>query len=114
FRERSTVDTHVLMLGDAAGTIAPLAGNGMSMGMNASFLLHQLLLEFLDGRISRTQLEQHYTQSWRRLLRLRITAGRLIHQFFGRPAVTTLALQVLKRFPGLTTQVLQLTHGKGY
>ena len=114
FRERSTVDTHVLMLGDAAGTIAPLAGNGMSMGMNASFLLHQLLLEFLDGRISRTQLEQHYTQSWRRLLRLRITAGRLIHQFFGHPAVTTLALQVLKRFPGLTTQVLQLTHGKGY
>ncbi|MBF9238060.1 FAD-dependent oxidoreductase [Hymenobacter sp. BT683] len=114
FRERSTVDAHVLMLGDAAGTIAPLAGNGMSMGMNASFLLHGLLLEFLEGRISRAELEQQYTRAWRRLLLLRITAGRFIHQFFGRPSLTTLAIQVLKRVPGLTNQVLKLTHGRSY
>ena len=114
FRERSTVDAHVLMLGDAAGTIAPLAGNGMSMGMNASFLLHGLLEEFLDGRLSRPELEQRYTHAWRRLLRLRIAAGRLIHQFFGHAGLTTLAIQALKRLPGLTTQVLKLTHGKRY
>lgn len=114
FRERSTVDSHVLMLGDAAGTIAPLAGNGMSMGMNASFLLHGLLLEYLAGRLSRSDLEREYTRAWRRLLLLRITAGRLIHQFFGRPALTTLAIQALQRLPGLTTQVLKLTHGKSY
>lgn len=114
FRERSTVDAHVLMLGDAAGTIAPLAGNGMSMGMNASCVLHPLLLDFLDGRISRAELEQRYTQAWRSLLSLRISAGRLIHQFFGRPALTTFAIQVLKRFPGLTNRVLKLTHGKSY
>jgi flavin-dependent dehydrogenase len=114
FRERSTVDAHVLMLGDAAGTIAPLAGNGMSMGMNASYLLHGLLMEFLDGRISRSELEQRYTRAWRRLLRLRIAAGRLIHQFFGHAGLTTLAIQALKRLPGLTTQVLKLTHGKSY
>ncbi|MBO0359085.1 FAD-dependent oxidoreductase [Hymenobacter sp. BT186] len=114
FRERSTVETHVLLLGDAAGTIAPLAGNGMSMGMNASFLLYGLLLDYLDGRISRPELEQQYTQAWRRLLLLRITAGRLIHQFFGRPALTTLAIRFLKRIPGLTNQVLKLTHGKSY
>ncbi|GAB3638675.1 NAD(P)/FAD-dependent oxidoreductase [Hymenobacter arcticus] len=114
FRERSTVDAHVLMLGDAAGTIAPLAGNGMSMGMNASFLLHNLLEEFLAGRIARAELEQRYTQAWRRLLHLRIAAGRLIHQFFGHAGLTTLAIQALKRLPGLTTQVLKLTHGRSY
>lgn len=114
FRERSTVDGHVLMLGDAAGTIAPLAGNGMSMGMNASFLLHGLLEEFLAGRLSRTELEQQYTRAWRRLLLLRITAGRFIHQFFGRPALTTLAIRFLKTVPFLTDQVLRLTHGKSY
>lgn len=114
FRERSTVEAHVLLLGDAAGTIAPLAGNGMSMGMNASFLLYGLLLDYLDGRISRAELEQQYTHAWRRLLLLRITAGRLIHQFFGRPALTTLAIRFLKRIPGLTNQVLKLTHGKSY
>ena len=114
FRERSTVDAHVLLLGDAAGTIAPLAGNGMSMGMNASFLLHGLLEEFLAGRISRPELEERYTHAWRRLLRLRIAAGRLIHQFFGHAGLTTLAIQALKRLPGLTTQVLKLTHGQRY
>jgi flavin-dependent dehydrogenase len=114
FRERSTVDNHVLMLGDAAGTIAPLAGNGMSMGMNASYLLHGLLLDFLDGRLSRAELEQRYTRAWRRLLSLRITAGRLIHQVFGSPQLTTVGIQVLKRVPFMTDFILSLTHGQPY
>lgn len=114
FRERSTVDGHVLMLGDAAGTIAPLAGNGMSMGMNASFLLNGLLLEFLDGRISRPELEQRYTRAWRQLLSFRITAGRLIHQVFGQPWLTTAGVRVLKRLPFITDFILKLTHGQSY
>lgn len=114
FRERSTVDGHVLMLGDAAGTIAPLAGNGMSMGMNASFLLHGLLLEFLDGRLTRAELEQRYTRAWRQLLSFRITAGRLIHQVFGQPWLTTAGVRVLKRLPFMTDFILKLTHGQPY
>ena len=114
FRERSTVDGHVLMLGDAAGTIAPLAGNGMSMGMNASFLLNGLLLEFLDGRLSRPELEQQYTRAWRQLLSFRITAGRLIHQVFGQPWLTTAGVRVLKRLPFITDFILKLTHGQSY
>jgi flavin-dependent dehydrogenase len=114
FRERSTVDNHVLMLGDAAGTIAPLAGNGMSMGMNASYLLHGLLAEFLDGRLTRTELEQRYTRAWRGLLSLRIRAGRLIHQVFGSPGLTTAGIRVLKRVPFMTDVILGLTHGQPY
>ena len=114
FRERSTVENHVLMLGDAAGTIAPLAGNGMSMGMNASFLLHSLLLNFLAGTISRPELERRYTRAWRGLLSLRITAGRLIHQVFGQPWLTTAGIRVLKRLPFMTDIILGLTHGKTY
>ncbi|GAB3829865.1 NAD(P)/FAD-dependent oxidoreductase [Hymenobacter jeollabukensis] len=114
FRERSTVDQHVLMLGDAAGTIAPLCGNGMSMGMNAGFLLHPLLLDFLAGRISRAALEEQYTQQWRQLLRLRITAGRLIHQVFGQPQLTSAGIQVLRRLPFLTDFILKQTHGQAY
>ena len=114
FRERSTIDSHVLMLGDAAGTIAPLAGNGMSMGMNASALLHPLLLDFLDGRISRATLEQQYTRAWRGLLSLRIRAGRLIHQVFGQPWLTTAGIRVLRKLPFMTDIILGLTHGKPY
>lgn len=114
FRERSAVDAHVLMLGDAAGTIAPLAGNGMSMGMNASYLLYGLLEDFFDGRLPRAALEQRYTRAWRRLLSLRIAAGRLIHQVFGHPQLTSAGIQVLRRLPFMTTAVLKLTHGQPY
>ena len=114
FRERSTVESHVLMLGDAAGTIAPLAGNGMSMGMNASYLLHGLLLEYFEGRLSRAELEQRYTRAWRGLLSLRITAGRLLHQVFGSPPLTTAGIRVLRRLPFVTDIILKLTHGRAY
>jgi flavin-dependent dehydrogenase len=36
FNRKSQVEDHVLMLGDAAGMISPLCGNGMSMAMHAS------------------------------------------------------------------------------
>ena len=35
FNKKTQVENHVLMLGDAAGLIAPLSGNGMSMAMHS-------------------------------------------------------------------------------
>jgi flavin-dependent dehydrogenase len=36
FDRKQQVENHVLMIGDAAGLITPLCGNGMSMAMHAS------------------------------------------------------------------------------
>ncbi len=44
FEKKSQVENHVLMLGDAAGMITPLCGNGMSMAFIPQRLLFKILI----------------------------------------------------------------------
>src|SRR5439155_11552270 len=64
FERKSQVEDHVLMVGDAAGMITPLCGNGMSMVLYASKIASELIIQFLLKRISREELEKEYVQRW--------------------------------------------------
>jgi len=112
FAPRSLVQQQVLMLGDAAGLIPPLCGNGMSMALHSSHLLAQLLPRYLSGQLSRSALEASYTQRWQQAFGLRLWAGRLLQEGFGRPGPVTWLLRGLRPFPGLADRLIGLTHGE--
>ena len=114
FQAKAAVEDHILMLGDAAGTIAPLAGNGMSMSLHAAWLLHGFAAEFLDGRRSREDLEKAYTRQWKRLFQARIRAGARLQGLFGKEGLTEMSIRSLRRLPFLTKRLIRLTHGKPF
>ena len=114
FEQKSLVEQHVIMLGDAAGMITPLCGNGMSMAMHASLLLAGEIRHFLEGKISRAGLESNYTMKWKRQFHRRLQAGRLIQRFFGKAAVTNGFIRTMKIFPSLTRLLIRSTHGKPF
>ena len=51
FNKKSQVENHVLMIGDAAGMITPLCGNGMSMALHGSKLAFEEINFFLKNKI---------------------------------------------------------------
>ena len=53
FDKKTQTENHILMLGDAAGMITPLCGNGMSMAMHSALLAFQQIDLFLQQKISR-------------------------------------------------------------
>jgi flavin-dependent dehydrogenase len=55
----------MLMIGDAAGMITPLCGNGMSMAFHAAAMCFPLIEMFLSGNISRNELEKKCSLSKR-------------------------------------------------
>jgi len=114
FSKRSAIENHVLMLGDAAGTIAPLCGNGMSMAMHASFKVFQLTVRYLDGELSREAFETSYSKEWNALFSTRIKTGRLIQHFFGKVLLTNLSIKLLKRIPFVTDRLISSTHGSKF
>lgn len=114
FRPKSAVEAHILMLGDAAGLIPPLCGNGMSMALRASAMLSPLLHDFFKQRINREQLEREYTRQWRRAFMTRLRTGNLLQHLFGKPQPVTLALRGLEPLPGLVSRLVNLTHGRPY
>jgi flavin-dependent dehydrogenase len=114
FNKKTTVENNVLMLGDAAGTITPLCGNGMSVALHSSKIAAINISKFLTNSISRQQMEQLYTKSWNKNFAARLHFGRILQRFFGDPRVTNLFVQTFKLLPFLATFIIRKTHGKSF
>ncbi len=114
FENKKAVEKHVLMVGDAAGLIAPLCGNGMSMAFKGAALCFSLLEKFLDSEISRMEMEQSYGKLWKQHFSSRLNAGRLLQPLLVNTSLSTPSIGLLKRFPFIMKQVIKATHGKSF
>jgi flavin-dependent dehydrogenase len=112
FAKKTSVQQHVLMLGDAAGNIAPLCGNGMSMAMHASKLAFNLIHQYQRKEITRAQLEQNYSKVWRQHFAQRISIGAFLQHTFGKEKLTNVSIALLNKFPKVTSNLINLTHGQ--
>ncbi|MES2689860.1 MAG: NAD(P)/FAD-dependent oxidoreductase [Bacteroidota bacterium] len=114
FEKKSLVENGVFMLGDSAGLITPLCGNGMSMAMHASKLLAAELVLFFDGKRSLALTEVNYHAAWEQQFKKRLKAGRLLQRLFGHAATTNVFIALMKRFPSLVNKLVQRTHGEPF
>lgn len=114
FNKKSQVENHVLMLGDAAGMISPLCGNGMSMAMYSAKLAFQQIQKFLSNDITRTQMEEAYSTSWKNKFSKRLWMGRNIQRFFGGNLSTSLFIKSMHYFTPVSKYVIQSTHGEPF
>ena len=62
------MENHVLMIGDAAGMITPLCGNGMSMALHGSKIAAVHIHDFLQDNITREEMEKQYSLQWNRAI----------------------------------------------
>lgn len=111
FEPKTQIENHLVMLGDAAGLITPLCGNGMSMSMKASSIIAQLLP---DHTQTRTQFELEYRKHWNSAFNLRISAGRTFQSMFGSSQITNAVVATLKAMPFLISPLVSFTHGKKF
>ncbi len=114
FSQKSQSENHILMIGDAAGMIAPLCGNGMSMAMYAAKIAFENIHLFLQKKISATQMETKYKNEWRQLFQRRLFIGRSVQRFFGNNISTSLFLKLMKSNKWLAEKIIRSTHGTAF
>jgi flavin-dependent dehydrogenase len=114
FSNKTQHENGILMLGDAAGLITPLCGNGMSMAMKASKILSELIPQYIENDINKTKLITEYIFQWKKNFSTRLRAGRNIQAVFGNDNMTNLLINVLKPMPFLVNKLVSLTHGKSF
>lgn len=112
FVKKLQVEDHLLMIGDAAGMITPLCGNGMSMAMHGSKLAFNNINNFLSGTISRKTLEENYTMQWQKQFAKRLWIGRNVQRVFGGTTTTGLFFKTMHSMPFIAKQVIKSTHGE--
>ncbi len=114
FTQKSQVENHVLMLGDSAGLITPLCGNGMSMALHSSKLAFEVIEKHLRKEISRSEMEKKYSMDWKRHFAKRLMIGRMVQQVFGGELSTSLFLKTMSFFPALAKKIIAATHGSPF
>lgn len=114
FGKKTQVEDHILLLGDAAGMITPLCGNGMSMALHGSKIASTFIRAFLKGLSARPEMESLYSLAWKKTFEKRLRTGRLIQSLFGKIWVTNIFISVMKRFPWLTKKLIEQTHGEPF
>jgi flavin-dependent dehydrogenase len=114
FSKKNQIQDHILMIGDAAGMITPLCGNGMSMALHGSKIAFEQIHLFLQNKIPRWQMEQEYSNNWQKQFGKRLRTGRIIQGFFGSSLLSNLLISSLKPFPSITRKLISITHGQPF
>lgn len=112
FGKKRTVDQHILMIGDTAGLIHPLCGNGMAMAIQSAQLAAELLIDFLDGKIDRETLEKQYTKSWNQQFKTRLAMGRFLSALLSKDKLSQILIGGLAFCRPLLKKIITKTHGK--
>ncbi|MBL0234940.1 MAG: FAD-binding protein [Chitinophagaceae bacterium] len=98
-------------LGDAAGSIAPVTGNGMSIALRSASVLASLVDSYFSKQISRQQLVQNYTGFWNKEFSTRVKLSRHFQKLSESPFLANLSLGLFKPFPSLAKSMIRHTHG---
>ncbi|MFD0939271.1 NAD(P)/FAD-dependent oxidoreductase [Pedobacter boryungensis] len=113
FGAKTAVADHILFIGDTAGLIHPLCGNGMAMAIHSAKICSELLLQFFDGIIfSRTELEKKYTTLWNEQFRSRLKMGSILSSILRKDKLTDMLLTSVIKIPFFLQQIIKKTHGK--
>lgn len=114
FHSRSQVENGILMLGDAAGMITPLCGNGMSIALHTAKLAAGCAKDLLQKKITQQEMEQRYIKEWKVHFAGRLQRGRFLQRFFGSRRLSNLFVATFRNLPFLAQPVVKLTHGKPF
>lgn len=113
FGTKEAVTDHILMIGDTAGLIHPLCGNGMGMAIHSAKICSELLIQYFSGTIkSKLLLEKLYTSAWNQQFKPRFTMGNLLSALLQKEKWTEIAINGLTFFPALLPLMIKKTHGK--
>jgi menaquinone-9 beta-reductase len=96
FRARSAVEAGVFMVGDAAGVIDPLTGNGMAMALQSALLAAPLILRLVRSLAERPAIEREYRERHHATFAPRIRWSRTVARLLSNPALLDAALRVVR------------------
>lgn len=112
FAKKNPVINHIFMLGDSAGLIHPLVGNGMSMAIHSAKIFSELFLEFNKlNKHDRAWLEKAYSDQWNNTFKSRLKTGGIIQRLLLNDTAASFSLKIAKVIPSIISYIIKRTHG---
>ena len=113
FQNKSCVQDHILMLGDAAGLIHPLSGNGMAMAIHSAKIASEAILNQISKQeFSRVAMELEYKKNWKDQFNARLRMGGILQRILLSEKLSGFVQRIIHTFPSVLPKIISKTHGK--
>lgn len=113
FDNKSRVSDHILMLGDSAGLIHPLCGNGMAMAIHSAKIASEIIIDHCNEKIfNRKEMEEKYERTWSKNFLTRLQTGRILQKILLSPTLAEFSQKAINMVPALLPEIIKRTHGR--
>jgi flavin-dependent dehydrogenase len=114
FGSKDSVHHHILMLGDAAGAVHPLAGSGMAIALRTAATVTPLVTQFFRGELTRSELEGRHRRTVQSEFGTRRKVSKGLQHCFESETWSEVMCRAAVTFPALARLVIRSTHGSKF
>jgi flavin-dependent dehydrogenase len=101
FMTKTPVEGDILLAGDAAGMVAPLAGDGMAMALQSGMMAAEHVEQGLGNFTASSTMTRDYANAWNRAFSGRLRLGRALQSIMLRPALINPGLRLMNLLPAI-------------
>ncbi|MBS4033083.1 MAG: NAD(P)/FAD-dependent oxidoreductase [Ignavibacterium sp.] len=109
FGKREVVENGIIMVGDSARVIAPLAGDGIGMAMESAKILYEVLIKYklVESDIQKIYLD--YKQRYDRVFSKRLKTARIIQGIILNKKLRKIGFTFADKYPALLPYLIKFT-----
>lgn len=107
FGKRKVVENEIIMVGDAAGVISPLAGDGIGMAMESAKLLYSILI---NRNINfPEEIFSKYKKQYEKVFSRRLMIAKIIQSIILNQSARSIGFGLVKNYPSLLPYLIKFT-----
>lgn len=114
FEPKQPIENDILMVGDAAGMITPLCGNGMAMAIRSAKIAGDEIVRQASNKGTRDQLFNAYRHAWKKTFSGRLQRGKRLQQLFGNHTFSEVAVTLALHVKPVARAMMKSSHGKPF
>jgi flavin-dependent dehydrogenase len=111
FGRRDVIADGIFMIGDAAGMIAPLAGDGIGMAIESARLLSGVLVHQRQAGLDDRSANDLYRREWAQMFQKRRVLAGMVQRILLHTPTREAGFRLARTFPSMLGRVITATRG---
>jgi len=108
FGKKDLVENGMIMIGDSARVIAPLAGDGIGMAMESAKLLYEIIKKHSES-LELVSIQTDYQKKYNQMFIKRLTFAKIIQKILLNKILQIRGFKLIKHFPSMLPSLIKST-----
>lgn len=109
FGKRDVIENGILMVGDSASVIAPLAGDGIGMAFESAKILFGVLSQYKLNELNIPKIYNTYRKKYQKTFNKRLKTARILQEVILNKKLRKIGFNLIGHYPSLLPYMIKFT-----